>query len=244
MNNPYTEMLIKAVSDQSSPLTMIALLIVLATLANALLTPKRKRGRGRRPNWRHQQARPFGGPHHDALPSRMPDAADQLRTVMGAQFKTKRLLNKGESRVLAALEPLVAELAPGWRVMAQVSLGEVLDADSTEAFNTINAKKGRLSPGRCRAASTACDRVSGARSSPRHGGSAGRGEKGGAAPRRRGLRRGVPERHARRAEAIGASVVHGHRSTFVVGRGENDCFAIGCLVEKRRGLATADEPRE
>jgi len=83
-------------------------------------------------------------PQHDPHPggaSRIPDAADQLRTVMGAQFKAKRLLNRGEARVFAALEPIVAELAPGWHVMAQVSLGEVLDADSTEAFNTINAKR-------------------------------------------------------------------------------------------------------
>ena len=86
---------------------------------------------------------PWGQPRHDPVPggSRIPNAADQLRTVMGAEFKPKRLLNRGESRVLAALEPIVAELAPGWRVMAQVSLGEVLDADSTEAFNTINAKR-------------------------------------------------------------------------------------------------------
>ena len=73
--------------------------------------------------------------------SRSPDAADQLRTVMGASFTPKRLLNRGESQVLAALEPLLDELKPGWRVMAQVSLGEVLDADSVEAFNTINAKR-------------------------------------------------------------------------------------------------------
>ena len=80
-------------------------------------------------------------PHAALQNTRIPDAADQLRTVMGAQFKAKRLLNRGESRILAALEPIVAELAPGWRVMAQVSLGEVLDADSIEAFNTINAKR-------------------------------------------------------------------------------------------------------
>ena len=71
----------------------------------------------------------------------MPDAADQLRTVLGAKFRPKRFLNRGESRVFAALEPILAEVAPGWRVMAQVSLGEVLDADSVEAFNTINAKR-------------------------------------------------------------------------------------------------------
>jgi hypothetical protein len=82
-------------------------------------------------------------PRHDpAGPvSRMPDAAEQLRTVMGASFKPKKFLNRGETRVFTALEPILAEVAPGWRVMAQVSLGEVLDADSVDAFNTINAKR-------------------------------------------------------------------------------------------------------
>ena len=46
-----------------------------------------------------------------------------------------------EEKVLNALEPIVAQLEPGWRVWTQVSLGEVLDADSIEAFNTINAKR-------------------------------------------------------------------------------------------------------
>jgi hypothetical protein len=105
--------------------------------------------KGAPPGWRGpwpaatpSAASPWG-PRPDSVPARagVPDAADQLRTVMGAQFTAKRLLNRGESRVFAALEPVVAELAPGWRVMAQVSLGEVLDADSTEAFNTINAKR-------------------------------------------------------------------------------------------------------
>jgi hypothetical protein len=43
--------------------------------------------------------------------------------------------------VLAALEPIDAELQPGWRVWTQVSLGEVLDGSTVEAFNTINAKR-------------------------------------------------------------------------------------------------------
>lgn len=103
----------------------------------------RKQARGEWVQRGRQGPKPGFPPRHDPLPgaSRVPDAADQLRTVMGASFKAKRLLNRGESRVLAALEPIVAELAPGWRVCAQVSLGEVLDADSTEAFNTINAKR-------------------------------------------------------------------------------------------------------
>ena len=78
-----------------------------------------------------------------SVPARagVPDPAEQLRTVMAGAFKPKRLLNKGEEKVLKALEPIVAQLEPGWRVWTQVSLGEVLDADSIEAFNTINAKR-------------------------------------------------------------------------------------------------------
>ncbi|WP_205480389.1 DUF2726 domain-containing protein [Sphingomonas arenae] len=103
----------------------------------------RKKARGEWVERGRRGPRPGFTPRHDPLPtsSRMPDAADQLRTVMGAEFRAKRLLNRGEGRVFAALEPIVRELAPGWHVMAQVSLGEVLDADSTEAFNTINAKR-------------------------------------------------------------------------------------------------------
>ena len=53
----------------------------------------------------------------------VPDPAEQLRTVMAGAFKPKRLLNKGEEKVLNALEPIVAQLEPGWRVWTQVSLG-------------------------------------------------------------------------------------------------------------------------
>lgn len=73
-------------------------------------------GQRRWPAQSHVVAGSWEQPWRDPVPggSRMPDAADQLRTVMGAEFKPKRLLNRGESRVLAALEPIVAELAlPG-----------------------------------------------------------------------------------------------------------------------------------
>ena len=126
-------------------LAMIGVLIVLGLLRSAFQPKRRGKWQGRHHyrSPRIGQGRPMS-PRIAAVPSsasRMPDAADQLRTVMEAKFTAKRLLNRGESRVLAALEPLIAELAPGWRVMAQVSLGEVLGADSIEAFNTINAKR-------------------------------------------------------------------------------------------------------
>jgi Protein of unknown function (DUF2726) len=136
-----------------APLAIVVFLFVMTLSALERSARRKRRGqRSSRPanrgaGWGRQRrsapwAPPWAEPAQPApAPSRIPDAADQLRTVMGATFTAKRLLNRGESRVLAALEPLVAELVPGWRVMAQVSLGEVLEGDSVEAFNTINAKR-------------------------------------------------------------------------------------------------------
>jgi len=69
------------------------------------------------------------------------DAANQLRTVMAASFKARPLLNKPERRLLAHLDRILAEDTPGWRAMGQVSLGEILWSDDTEAFWAFNAKR-------------------------------------------------------------------------------------------------------
>ncbi len=68
-------------------------------------------------------------------------AADQLRTVMKADFKPQPLLNRKEVRVFASLDKIVTEIAPDWRVMAQVSLGEVLRSDDDEAYRCVNSKR-------------------------------------------------------------------------------------------------------
>lgn len=136
--------IIEAVSSNVPALVFVIVFIGVLQIAGRLLTKGQRRKR-----WRGGYRRARGGnnvsalqPRHDVLPkSGIPDPAEQLRTVMASEFKAKRLLNKGEQKVLAALEPIVAELEPGWRVWTQVSLGEVLDASSVEAFNTINAKR-------------------------------------------------------------------------------------------------------
>jgi hypothetical protein len=70
------------------------------------------------------------------------DPADQLRTVMKAEFKAQPLLNKSEARLFKAMDKMVIELAPpGWQVMAQVSLGEILRCDDKDAYWCINAKR-------------------------------------------------------------------------------------------------------
>jgi hypothetical protein len=69
------------------------------------------------------------------------DAADQLRIVMGADFLSQPLLNRSEARVFKELDQYVIETNPGWQVMAQVSLGEILSCANSEAYSCINSKR-------------------------------------------------------------------------------------------------------
>ena len=54
------------------------------------------------------------------------DHADQLRVVERATYSRRKLLNQGERRLLRVLDDICTAEGTGWRVMAQVSLGEVL----------------------------------------------------------------------------------------------------------------------
>ena len=77
----------------------------------------------------------------EAAGPKQPDAADQLRVVMAAEFAARPLLNKGEARVFRELDRFVLSCNSGWQVMAQVSLGEVLRCKDTEAYRCINSKR-------------------------------------------------------------------------------------------------------
>jgi len=81
------------------------------------------------------------GPRPDSPPTKQPDAADQLRIVMGADFTIQPLLNTSEARVLQELERCVDDCNPRWKVMAQVSLGEILRSKDVTAYACINSKR-------------------------------------------------------------------------------------------------------
>lgn len=68
-------------------------------------------------------------------------AAEQLKAVMQAEFSACPVLNQPERRLFACVEKALQELSPGWRAMAQVSLGEVLRSESKDAFLAINSKR-------------------------------------------------------------------------------------------------------
>jgi hypothetical protein len=69
------------------------------------------------------------------------DAADQLRVVMAAKFGKRRLLSRSEAWVFYAAERAIRAQNLGWRVMAQVSLGEVLSSSDAGAYGAINSKR-------------------------------------------------------------------------------------------------------
>lgn len=81
------------------------------------------------------------GPRLNLVAPKQLDAADQLRFVMGADFAAKPLLNKSEVRVFKELDGIVRRCNPNWRVMAQVSLGEILSCSDSEAHGCINSKR-------------------------------------------------------------------------------------------------------
>ncbi|MEA3537876.1 MAG: DUF2726 domain-containing protein [Pseudomonadota bacterium] len=74
-------------------------------------------------------------------PASITDPAEQLRVVAAAEFTKQTLLNKQEAKVLRAAESAVAESGVDWRVMAQVSLGEILRTQNPRAFAAINSKR-------------------------------------------------------------------------------------------------------
>jgi hypothetical protein len=115
--------------------------VALAFLAG--LYGERWRARMARKAWQRRRAaegktvlfpktRPVGG---------VTDASGQLRAVLRATFQKRRLMSKAEARVFYMAEDLIRERGLILRVMAQVSLGEVLSSPDPEAFGAINSKR-------------------------------------------------------------------------------------------------------
>jgi hypothetical protein len=122
------------------------LLIVLGLVGG----PSKKRRKGQ---FRQTKRSPSQGSVvllDDSLPLRRPDqvrfdrGADQMRVVEENGYERKRLLNREEERLLPILERAAREAGQGYRVMAQVSLGEVIQPAKSapqEAYAAINSKR-------------------------------------------------------------------------------------------------------
>ena len=131
--------------------TVLPLIIFFGVVSIAFKFLERKLMRRKRGRWRggrswddnRRAGRDWTGwnDHIQRLNNSAPDAADQLRTVMRADFTAQPLLNKSEARLFKAIDKMVLEARPDWQVMAQVSLGEILRCKDKDAYGCINSKR-------------------------------------------------------------------------------------------------------
>jgi Protein of unknown function (DUF2726) len=100
---------------------------------------RQRKGWSRNHNWRDRKAKLSVVPKPDTSPADF--AAEQLKVVMNAQFSRRPLLNQKELRVFAAIEKLLDAESAHWRLMAQVSLGEIVGSADKAAYLAINSKR-------------------------------------------------------------------------------------------------------
>lgn len=132
---------IQALIDK--PELLIAVLAVGAVFGMAIeqFLAQVRRKAWKKKNGKNRPNDGAAGPWSQPRPPKPLDGADQLRIVMAANFTVQPLLNKSEARVFKELDRIVIGRNPHWQVMAQVSLGEVLRCQDTEAYGCINSKR-------------------------------------------------------------------------------------------------------
>lgn len=100
---------------------------------------------GRRPRWKPAPKGRWRAGLKLVPPDKNNDArtdpAAQLTNVMNAEFKAKRLMSRSEARTFLSIERELRRHEMGWRVMAQVSLGEVLTSPDARAYSAVNSKR-------------------------------------------------------------------------------------------------------
>jgi hypothetical protein len=126
--------------DLPTFVVIIAAAAFLAGLCGERLRAKLARQAWQKWRWRRGE----GGIPFKTGAAPVTDPAEQLRLVMGARFEKRRLLSRSEAHVLYAAERAINTADLKWRVMAQVSLGEVLSSPDARAYSAINSKRGDL----------------------------------------------------------------------------------------------------
>ena len=97
------------------------------------ITLERLRARLARKEWQAKRAAGKFSFRPKPAPSPLIDASDH--------FEKRRILSKAEARVLYTIEAAIKKLDVPWRVMAQVSLGEILASPDSAAYSAINSKR-------------------------------------------------------------------------------------------------------
>ncbi|MFK0298868.1 DUF2726 domain-containing protein [Brevundimonas sp. NPDC090276] len=127
-------------SADNLPLLM-ALIALLGFLAGLKVGARSRWTRRSSSRGRWRAGMKLVNPETSTARSDRPDPAAQLTTVMNAEFRPKRLMSRNEARAFLQIERLLRGHRMGWRVMAQVSLGEVLTSTDAKAFAAVNSKR-------------------------------------------------------------------------------------------------------
>jgi hypothetical protein len=123
--------------DQSALLLLTA--IVAAALGAA--GEQWRAGRARR-RWKARRGQATAPARTSKQTS--PNAVDpsaQLLAVSTAPFNARRILSKAEARIFYGAERAIRACDLPWRVMAQVSLGEILSSPDPAAYGAVNSKR-------------------------------------------------------------------------------------------------------
>lgn len=92
-----------------------------------------------RPNKKTKRNVTEFSPKPQAVP--LTNYGEQLRVVMKADFEKRALMSKSEARLFYEAENTIKTARLNWRVMAQVSLGEILSSADPRAYAAINSKR-------------------------------------------------------------------------------------------------------
>ena len=113
--------------------------LLLALALRHLLAPASRGGR----RWRADRGLDHGRAGTEVIPSaRSPSYADQAAAIATGPFETRPLLNREARPLLLQIEGVLAEAGSGWRVMAQVSLGEIVGPRHGGASREARRKAG------------------------------------------------------------------------------------------------------
>ena len=110
----------------------LAILAAVAIAAAVFGNVQRTRPDKGNERWRHRRGKG---------PDKPRDAADQLRVVMRAPFQRARLMSREEYAVYRTVEAHLTSCGPGYRLMAQPSMGEFLTTSDKDAYLCVNSKR-------------------------------------------------------------------------------------------------------
>lgn len=121
---------------------LLAAAALYAAFGSGRLRRPFKAARRREPSGTRRSPAPENAyPRPASRPRPVLDAPDQLRAVMSAPFEKTRLMSRSEYDVFRVVEAHLRRCGPGYRLMAQTSMGEFIRSADPSAHSSINSKR-------------------------------------------------------------------------------------------------------